>query len=284
MSVKIPCGFKLVQHELAGIVTAIDAVKPRIEELQRQQYLRVYACVLVEAMDRTRVERAAGRTDHLISGRPDRLVRDAISKRQARVRASRERDPDVDIDVTLTCWFSPYLGEVIGIAFGELDSQVQQLLKDSGVVTDYGYWDGVCPDDEVPSQEWSRRKVAWGEVMARKTGMGFQFRFEGEQPGVPLEWGDVAPHIPNLDHRSRELADPQLFSRWYRALPDAAEDSGDIWQRHGEFRRLLRRDPVLQQQQAEEVARIKPLLLSVEELNQARHREQMVLPLRGDGM
>ncbi|WP_186214691.1 hypothetical protein [Burkholderia gladioli] len=282
MSVKIHCGFKLVQRELAGIVTAMDDAKPRIEKLQRQQYLRVYASVLVEAMDRARLELAAGGADPLISGRPDRLVRDSISKRQARVRASRERDPDVDLDVTLTCWLSPYLGEVIGIPFGELDSQVQHMLKDTGVVTDYAYWDGVDPDDDVPRQEWSRRKVAWGEVMARKVGMGFQFRFEGEQPGVPIEWGDVAPHIPNLDRRSRELADPRLFSRWYRALPDVAEDSADIWQRHGEFRRLLQRDPVLRQQQAEEVARIKPLLLSVEELSEARFREQMLLAPSGD--
>lgn len=284
MSVKIHCGFKLVQNELSGIVTAMDAVKPRIEELQRQQYLRVYACVLAEAMDRARLELAAGRTDHLVSGRPDRLVRDAISKRQARVRASRERDPDVDLDVTLTCWFSPHLGEVIGIAFGELDAPVQRLLKECGVVTDYAYWDGVCPDEDVPPREWSRRKVAWGEVISRKVGMGFQFRFEGEQLGVPLEWGDVAPHLPDLDHRSRELADPQLFSRWYCALPDAAEDNGDIWRRHGEFRRLLQHDPVLLEQQAEEVARIKSLLLPVDELGQARFGEQMVFPPRDDGM
>jgi hypothetical protein len=36
MSVKVHCGFKLGQCELGGIVTAVDAVKPRIEELQRQ--------------------------------------------------------------------------------------------------------------------------------------------------------------------------------------------------------------------------------------------------------
>ncbi|MEX3984308.1 hypothetical protein AB4Y45_35715 [Paraburkholderia sp. EG287A] len=276
MSVQIYTGFKFVQRELGALVAAMEPVKARIEDLQRQRYLTAYACILVEMMDRSRKAVAEGRTEGLVTARPGTLVWRAIAKRQQRVRATRERDPAVDLEVVLTCWHSQRLGEVVGYVFGEFGEPVLQLLKDAGVATDFAYWTSSDPDENVPEDEWAQRKAVWNDVMARKSGLGFQFRFDGERASLPVRWEEVATHLPDLTARARELAEPALFQRWYEALPEKREDREDIWQLHSQFRRRLREQPEAKQQLVDEIERIKPLLMTSEELDKTRTCSQLV--------
>jgi len=277
MSTEIYTGFKFVMTELSGIVAAMDQVKGHIEELQRKRYLTAYACLLASTLDRSRQAIAAGRTEGMVTGRPGSLVHRAIQKRQAHVRATRERDPAVDLEVVLTCWYSRHLGEVVGCVFGEFSEPVLKLLRDTGVATDYAYWTGVESDEDVPPQEWAQRKAVWAEVQNRKAGMGFQFRFDGEKASYPFQWDELVPHLPDLEFRARELAEPALFQRWYDALADKREDKEDIWQLHSQFRRRLRDDPAAKEQLADEIAKLKPLLLTAEELDKARVCPQLLV-------
>lgn len=277
MSTQIHTGFKFVQRELDGIVAAMESVRERIEALQRQRYLQAYACIFVETMDRSRHAIATGRTEGMVSARPASLVRRAITKRQQHVRATRERDPEVDLEIVLTCWHSQRLAEVVGCVFSEFSETVLQLLKDAGITTAYAYWNSSDPDRHVAPAEWAQREGVWNDVLARKSGMGFQFRFEGEQATFPIHWEEVAPHLPGLDARVREIAEPALFQRWYDALPEKREDKADIWQLHSQFRKRLREDPVAKLQFADETERLKPLLLSSEELDKTRDCAQMLI-------
>lgn len=278
MSVKVYTGFKFVQRELSGIVGAMDTVKARIEALQRKQFLTAYADIFVSMMDRSRQAVAVGKTEGMVSGMPGSLVRRAILKRQAQVRATRERDPAVDFEVVLPCWHSRHLGEVVGYVYGEFSTPVLALLREAGVATEYGYWDIVDPDEDVSPQEWAQRKTAWNEVLDRKSGMGFQFRFDGEYASLPFKWEELVPHLPDLAHRARELAEPSLFQRWHDELPEKREDKADIWQLHSQFRKRLREDPSAKQQFADEVERISPLLMSSDELDKTRRCSQLVFP------
>ncbi|MBB4517178.1 hypothetical protein [Paraburkholderia fungorum] len=277
MSTQIHTGFKFVQRELGSIVEAMEAVRGRIETLQRQRYLQAYAGIFVEVMDRSRHAIATGRTEGMVSARPASLVRRAIAKRQQHIRATRERDPAVDLEVVLTCWHSQRLAEVVGCVFSEFSEPVLRLLKDADVATAYAYWNSSDPDRNVAPAEWAQRESVWKDVLARKSGMGFQFRFEGEHATLPVHWEEVAPHLPDLDTRVREIAVPALFQRWYVEVPDKREDKADIWQLHSQFRKRLREDTAAKRQLADETARLKPLLLSSEELGKARDCAQMLI-------
>lgn len=277
MSTQIHTGFKFVQRELGNIVEAMESVRERIEALQRKRYLQAYARIFVEVMDRSRHAIATGRTEGMVSARPASLVRRAIAKRQQHVRATRERDPEVDLEVVLTCWHSQRLAAVVGCAFSELSEPVLHLLKDAGITTAYAYWNSGDPDRNVAPDEWAHRKSVWNDVLARKSGMGFQFRFDGEHATLPVQWEEVAPHLPDVETRVREIAEPAFFQRWYDEVREKREDEADIWQLHSQFRKRLREDPVAKRQLAAETERLKPLLLSREELERARDCAQMLI-------
>jgi hypothetical protein len=277
MSVRIYTGFKFAQRELADIVASMDQLKAPIEAMQRQRYLKAYAGIFVDMMDRSQMAIAGGRTEGLVTGLPGSLVRRAIRERQKKVRATGERDPAVDLEVILTCWYSRLLGEVVGCAYGEFTEPVLELLKDVGIATDYGYWDNVCRDENVPEEEWKQRKRVWSEVLDRKSGMGFQFRFEGEQASFPFTWDEVAPNLPDVVFRARELAEAVLFERWRATAPGQSEGPDGIWSLYMQFRTRLREDPAMKQQLAEEGERIRPQLKTSEELDKSRSISQLVI-------
>lgn len=277
MSTKVYTGFKFVARELRDIVTAMDGIKAAIEELQRQRFLTVYACMLVTLLDRSQAAVASGKSEQLVHGMPGRRVRDAISKRQAQVRATRERDPAVDFEVVLSCWYSHKLGQVIGYVHGELSDTVLTMLKQTGVATDYGYWNNTDRDESVSAAEWKRRKTAWDQVLDGKSGQCFQFRFDGEMASLSFKWEELQSHLPSIELRAREQAESNLLSRWSDALAVKPDDWSAAWQRYTEFRRQLRRDPTMQDALAAEIERLKPLLLAGEALNMARKTPQLLI-------
>lgn len=280
MSTKVYTGFKFVSRSMRDIVTALASVKADIEQLQRNHYLKAYACLLVSLLDRSQAAIEAGKTEGMVGAIPGRQVRDTIHKRQARVRATSERDPAVDVEVELRCWHSQLLDEVIGYTYGEFASEVLALLKAKGVVTAYGYWNIVDPDNEVPEHEWAQRKAAWHEALGKKSGARFDFRYDGMMTDLPVIWAELEPHIPSLDFRAGELAESDMFSSWYEALPDKAVDSADAFNRYSQFRGLLRNDPQVKAQLAAEIERRKPLMLVGEALDIARTQKQLLMPPR----
>lgn len=269
MNDKIYTGFKLVPRDLASIATAMESVRVSIEDLQRQRYLQAFARILTYMLDRSQQAVAAGRTEGMDAGVPAWLVRTSIEKRQQRIRTTHARDPDVDLEVILSCWCAPRLGEVVGCAFGEFSDAVLKILKDASVATDYAYWNSGEPDPNIQPDEWAQRRSVWNDVKAQKSGMVFQFRFEGELAALPSQWEEIEPHLPDMDTRARELATPALFRSWYDALPEKRADREDIWQLHARFRRELREQSELQQQLAQAVAIIKASLMSNADLRKS---------------
>jgi hypothetical protein len=157
---------------------------------------------------------------------------------------------------------------------------VLTLLKERGLATDYAYWNNVDPDEDVPENEWVQRKAAWNEALDKKSGACFVFRYDGRMADLPLTWVELEPFVPSLDFRASELAESDLFSSWYEALPDKATDSTDVLNRHSEFRRLLREDPTMKEKLSAEIERRKSLLLTGDALDNARKEKQLLVPLR----
>ncbi|WP_126223547.1 hypothetical protein [Burkholderia ambifaria] len=277
MSTRVYTGFKFVARELRDIVTAMEGIKASIEKLQREGFLKVYACMLVTLLDRSQAAVAAGNSEQLVQGMAGRRVRDAIYKRQAQVRTTRERDPAVDFEVVLACWYSRKLGEVIGYVYGELSETVLTMLKETGVATEYGYWNNTDRPESVSAREWRMRGKVWDEVLDGKSGQGFQFRYDGEMANMPFKWDELQAHLPSIESRAREQAEANLLARWSDAPPVKPDDWSAAWQRYTEFRRQLRRDPAMQDALATEIERLKPLLLTGESLNAARKTPQLLI-------
>ena len=277
MSTKVYTGFKFVARELRDIVTAMNGIKAGIEQLQRQGFLKVYACMLVTLLDRSQAAVVAGNSEQLVQGMAGRRVRDAICKRQAQVRTTRERDPAVDFEVVLSCWYSHKLGQVIGYVYGELSDTVLTMLQETGVATDYGYWNNTDRPERVSAREWRQRGKVWDEVLDGKSGQGFQFRYDGEMASLPLKWEELQAHLPSIESRAREQAEANLLARWSDALPVKPGDWSAAWQRYTEFRRQLRRDPAMQEGLAAEIERLLPLLLTGDALNAARKTPQLLV-------
>ncbi|RQR65654.1 hypothetical protein DIE18_04180 [Burkholderia sp. Bp9125] len=282
MSTRVYTGFKFVARELRDIVTAMDGIKASIEKLQREGFLKVYAGMLVRLLDRSQAAVAAGKSEQLVQGMAGRRVRDAICKRQAQVRTTRERDPAVDFEVVLACWYSRKLGEVIGYVYGELSETVLTMLKETGVATEYGYWNNTDRPESVSAREWRMRGKVWDEVLDGKSGQGFQFRYDGETANMPFKWEELQAHLPSIDSRAREQAEANLLARWSDALPVKPDDWSAAWQLYTEFRQQLRRDPAMQEALATESERLKPLLLAGESLNAARKSPQPLIPESDD--
>ncbi|MBK3780019.1 hypothetical protein G3A43_07100 [Paraburkholderia aspalathi] len=280
MSTRVYTGFKFVSRSMRDIVIALGSIKTDIEQLQRNRYLKAYACLLVSLLDRSQSAIESGKTGGMVSAMPGRQVRDGIQKRQAHVRATLERDPAVDLEVELRCWYSQLRDEVIGYAYGEFDGEVLRLLIEKGVATNYAYWNSTDPDEDVPENEWEQRKAAWNEALDDKSGACFVFRYDGRMADLPLTWAELEPLVPSLDFRASELAESDLFSSWYEALPDKSADSADVLNRHSEFRRLLREDPTMKEKLSAEIERRKLLLVKGEALDNARKQKQLLVPLR----
>ncbi|WP_172170574.1 hypothetical protein [Paraburkholderia elongata] len=277
MSTKVDTGFRFVTHQMHPIAMMMEAVKSGIEQLQRRRYLAAYASILVSILDRTQLAREAGHSRGMVMAKPGSVAREAILRRQARARATRERDPVVDIGVVLRCWHSQLLDRVIGYVAGAFGQEIMGLLKEVGIATGYAFWASGAPDDAVSPQEWSQRRAAWQQALDGQSGEGIEFRYDGESMDLSCPWSELEPYVPSLESRARELAEPALFSRWYESLPPKGDDGEHIWKRHAQFRDLLNDDPAMRAALAADVERLKPKLLTGVELDAARRREQLVL-------
>ena len=275
MSAKVYTGFKFITHQMRNIAVTMEAVRDGIGQLQRTRYLSAYACILVSMLDRTQVARKAGHAQGMVIAKPGGLVREAILRRQARARATHERDPAVDVDVVLKCWHSQRLDRVIGYVAGEFGQEVLGLLEAAGVATGYAFWNNGASGDRVPSQAWSQ--CTGHPAPEGQSGESLQFRYDGEWVGLSFQWWELEPHVPSLERRARELAEPALFSRWYAALPHKGAAGEHIWQHHAQFQALLRDEPAMQAALATDIERLKPRLLTGGALDAARRREQPVL-------
>ncbi|WP_229514142.1 hypothetical protein [Paraburkholderia terrae] len=194
MSAKVYTGFKFVTHQMRNIAVTMEAVRDGIGQLQRTRYLSAYACILVSMLDRTQVARKAGHAQGMVSAKPGGLVREAILKRQARVRATHERDPAVD--VVLKCWHSQRLDRVVGHVAGAFCQEIMGLLKDAGIATGYAFWTGGARDDMVSPQEWSQRRAAWQQALTGQSGGALS------SATTPNRWTCCA-RGPNLSPRCR---------------------------------------------------------------------------------
>ncbi|WP_434660747.1 hypothetical protein P5W99_11015 [Paraburkholderia sp. A3BS-1L] len=256
MSTKVDTGFQFVA-QLRGIANLMEVVRSGIEQLQRRHYLAAYAGILVTMLDRTQVAREAGHARGMVMAKPGSVAREAILRRQARARTTRERDPAVDLSVVLRCWHSQLLDRVIGYVACAFGAEILELLKDAGIAT-------TCTRWRAGAQEWSARE-------------GLELCYNGESMDLSCSWSELEPYVPSLESRARELVEPALFSRWYESQLQQGNDSDHIWQRHLQFRKLLRDDPAMQDALTADIERLKAKLLTGSALDAARRREQLVL-------
>jgi hypothetical protein len=160
MGTTVDTGFRFVTQQLPTVALMMEAVKTGIEQLQRRRDLAAYARILVSIVDRTQLARAAGHARGMVMGMPGSVAREAILRRQARVRTTRERDPAVDIGVVLRCWHSQLLDRVIGYVASAFGQEILGLLTEAGIATRYAFWASGAQDDTVSPQEWSQRRAA----------------------------------------------------------------------------------------------------------------------------
>ncbi|QCP48264.1 hypothetical protein FAZ95_03085 [Trinickia violacea] len=281
MSTKVDMGFQFVAQQLRSIASLMEVVRSGIEQLQHRRYVAAYACILVSMLDRTQLAREAGQLQGMVMAKPGSLAREAILRRQARARATRERDSAVDLSVVLRCWHSQLLDRVIGYVVGAFGPEILGLLKDAGLATAYAFWNAGAPDRAVSPQEWSQRRAVWHQALDGQSGEGIEFCYDAESMDLSCPWSELAPYVPSLESRARDVVEPTMFTRWYASLPQQGPDSAHIWQRYAEFRALLNEDPATRDALASEVERLKPKLLTGGALDAARRREQLVLlPVR----
>jgi hypothetical protein len=232
MSTKVDTGFRFVAPQMRPIAMMTEAVKSGIEQLQRRRYLAAYARILVSILDRTQLAREAGHARGMVMAMPGSVAREAILRRQAQARATRERDPAVDIGVVLRCWHSQLLDRVIGYVASAFGQEIMGLLTDADVATRYAFWASGAPDDAVSPQEWSQRRAAWHQALDGQSGERIECYYDGEWLDLSCPWSELESYVPSPESRARELAEPALFSRWYESLPQEDDDGDHIWTRH----------------------------------------------------
>jgi hypothetical protein len=85
-------------------------------------------------------------------------------------RNAKHTFSDLDFAYDVMLYKNAAGGNPLVLIFGENSREYRELLIAAGVVDDYGYWDNSDEDEDVSTEEWETRKLAWSDFADIHTG------------------------------------------------------------------------------------------------------------------
>lgn len=178
MSVKIYDGLRATEADLFSVASKLRAVLER-EFVERFRGLTLEARRLLEEKGEITWDEAFF-VDGKLGEKPIKALRlehDLYQVIKALDEASEYTFSSANIAYTVQLLPNAAGGNPLVLVFGEQAEGYRTLLKEAGLVEDYGYWDNSDPDEAVSEAEWEERERAWAHLFNAapdEIGLGFR--------------------------------------------------------------------------------------------------------------
>lgn len=147
--------------------------------------------------------------------------------RYQEVQRTNYRDAEVDLDANIV--YIPMQDKTLALFYGE-NEQIRALWEQEDLVSYYGYWNNVDPDEDCSEEQWEQRKRDWDEALPGYTlpleaGLIAEF-VKGYPSKSELSSERIVSYIPTTEVRAKKIAKGLVADEKARQMQAAGETSG----------------------------------------------------------